>query len=324
MKAIRYAAYGPPEAVVELREVDPPPVGDDDVLVRVRAAAVNPGDWHFVRGLPYVMRAVSGLRRPKFDGLGMDLAGQVEATGRNVTRLKPGDEVFGHFRGAFAEYVAVPQDKVLLEKPAGSTYEQAAAVPLAALTAYEALATRGEVKPGQKVLVVGAAGGVGTFAVQIAKALGAEVTGVCSGGKAELVASLGADEVIDYTRQDFARYPGRYDVILDNVGDRRLADYRRALAPTGAYVPNGGSGGGSLLGPTGRILRVLVTKPFVRQRLVNFVTAADRDTLAAVRGLVEAGQVVPVVSRTYRLDQVPEAIAHVEQGHATGKVVVTL
>ncbi|MEU5863162.1 NAD(P)-dependent alcohol dehydrogenase [Nonomuraea sp. NPDC047529] len=324
MKAIRYAAYGPPDTVIELREVDPPAVGDDDVLVRVRAAAVNPGDWHYVRGLPYVMRAVSGLRRPRFGGLGMDLAGQVEATGRNVTRLKIGDEVFGHCQGAFAEYVAVPQDKALLTKPAGTTYEQAAAVPSAALTAYEALATRGEVKPGQKVLVIGAAGGVGTFAVQIAKALGAEVTGVCSGGKAELVASLGADEIIDYTRQDFAHHTGRYDLILDNVGDRPLSDCLRVLTRTGTYIPNSGSGGGAFLGPSGRILRVLAAKPFVRQRLVNFVTAEDRDALATVRGLVEAGEVVPVVSRTYRLDEVPQAIAHVEQGHATGKVVVTL
>ncbi|PZG21639.1 NAD(P)-dependent alcohol dehydrogenase [Nonomuraea aridisoli] len=319
MKAIRYEAYGPPD-VLRLTDVPKPEVGDDEVLVRVRAAAVNPGDLFLMRGTPYVLRAVAGLTRPKVHGLGNDLAGEVEAVGGTVTRFRPGDEVYGCVRGAFAEYVTVRETGPLTRKPAGLTYEQAAAVPTSGMTALRAL--RDEAGAGRRVLVNGAAGGIGTFAVQLARAYGAEVTGVCGPGGAALVRSLGAD-VVDYTKEDFSRTGRRYDLILDNVGNRSLADCRRALAPEGVLIPNSGSGG-RWFGPMGRIITVKLLNPFVRQRFATFVTrenAADLDTL---RDLLESGKITPVIDRIHPLAETAEAVAYAERGHAHGKVVITV
>ncbi|GAA2214971.1 NAD(P)-dependent alcohol dehydrogenase [Nonomuraea monospora] len=322
MKAIRYHAYGPPD-VISLEETAKPDLADDGVLVRVRAASVNPGDWHLLRGDPYIFRAVSGLTRPKAHGLGADLAGIVEAVGKDVSRFAPGDEVYGCAPGSFAEYVAVPESGPLSGKPAGFTFEQAAAVPTSAQTALQALRDKGRLAPGQRVLVNGAAGGIGTFAVQLAKAFGAEVTGVCGGGNVELVRSLGADHVIDYTKEDFTRTGHRYDVVLDNVGNRRVADCRRILTPTGTYLHNSGSGG-RWVGVIGRIVGLSVLNLFVRHRLPTFVTHENADDLAVLRELAEAGKLTPVIERTHPLSEVPEAIAHVERGHAKGKVVITV
>ncbi|MGW4800482.1 NAD(P)-dependent alcohol dehydrogenase [Nonomuraea sp. NPDC004297] len=322
MKAIRYYAYGPPE-VISLEESGRPEPGDDGVLVRVRAASVNPGDWHLLRGNPYVFRAVAGLTRPKAHGLGADFAGVVEAVGKEVTRFAPGDEVYGCAPGSFAEYVTVPENGPVTGKPAGLTFEQAAAVPTSALTALQALRDKGRLARGQKVLVNGAAGGIGTFAVQLAKAYGAEVTGVCSGGNVELVRSIGADDVIDYTRQDFTRTGRRYDVVLDNVGNRSVADCRRLLTPDGTYLHNSGSGG-RWFGPMGRIIRLNALNLVVRHALPSFVTRENAADLVTLRELIEAGRLAPVVGRTHPLSEVPEAIAHVERGHARGKVVIAL
>jgi NADPH:quinone reductase-like Zn-dependent oxidoreductase len=328
MKAIRYHTYGSPD-VLTLQDVALPVVGDDDVLVRVRAASVNPLDWHFMRGVPQAMRVTAGLRRPRGHGLGADLAGHVEAVGRNVSRLKPGDEVSGCYDvtstgiGTLAEYAAVSQELAVLRKPAGLTFGEAASVPMAALTALQGLRDKGRLRPGQRVLINGAAGGVGTFAVQLAKALGAEVTGVCSGGNVELVRSLGADEVIDYAKEDFVRDGRRYDVILDNAGSRSLAECRRVLAPTGIYLANSGSGRG-WLGPLGRAVKVSVLSPFVRQTLLTFLVRSKQEDLAFVHELIEAGKVTPVIDRTYPLSEAAEAIRHLEEGHAKGKIVITL
>ncbi|WP_345152233.1 NAD(P)-dependent alcohol dehydrogenase [Nonomuraea rubra] len=322
MKAIRYYAYGSPD-VIELEETAKPEPGDDGVLVRVRAAAVNPGDWHLLRGSPYLFRAVAGPIRPKAHGLGADLAGVVEAVGKGVSRFAPGDEVYGCAPGAFAEYVVVPETSPLAGKPAGLTFEQAAAVPTSALTALQALRDRARLKPGQRVLINGAAGGIGTFAVQLAKAYGAEVTGVCGSANVDLVRSIGADHVIDYTREDFTRTGRHYDVVLDNVGNRSVADCRRLLTPAGTYLHNSGAGG-RWLGPMGRIIKLNVLNLFVRHTLPSFVTRENADDLDTLRELIEAGKLSPVVSRTHPLSEVPEAIAHVERGHAKGKVVITV
>ncbi|MFB4277266.1 NAD(P)-dependent alcohol dehydrogenase [Nonomuraea sp. MTCD27] len=323
MKAIRYHAYGPPE-VIELQDVGKPTAGDGHVLIRVRAASVNPGDWHLLRGSPYIFRAMAGLTRPKAHGLGADFAGEVEAVGKDVTAFQPGDEVYGCAPGAFAEYVTVPEGGPVARKPAGLTFEQAAAVPTSALTALQALRDKGRLKAGQKVLVNGASGGIGTFAVQLAKAYGAEVTGVCGSGNVELVRSLGADNVVDYTKEDFTRTGRRYDLVLDNVGNRSLTDCRRVLTPDGAYIPNGGSGGGRVFGVIGRIIRVKATSAFVRHRLLTFMTSENAADLDTLRELVEAGGLTPVIDRVHPLSEVPEAIGHVERGHARGKVVITV
>ena len=323
MKAITYHRYGPPE-VLELQDVDEPAVGDHDVLVRVRAASANPRDWHFMRGEPYFMRLQAGLRTPKNSLLGSDVAGQVEAVGRNVTRFRPGDEVVADVvQGGFAEYACVPEDLAVL-KPANLTFEQAAAVPLAALTALQGLRDVGKVQPGQKVLIVGAAGGVGTFAVQIAKWLGAEVTGVCSTSKVDMVRSIGADHVVDYTREDFTKDGGRYDVVFQLAGTRSPSDCRRALAPKGTLVLSSGESNGRWIGPVSRILAGIALSPFVSQRLVPFVAKRSGEDLQLVMGLIESGEVSPVLDRSYALSEVPEAIRHLEVGHARGKVVVTV
>ena len=327
MKAIRYDRYGPPQ-VLKLRDVDMPAVGDDEVLIRVRAASVNPLDWHFMRGAPYLVRMVAGLSRPRASAsrLGADMAGVVEAVGKNVTGFRPGDEVFGgrDDRGTLAEYISIRQDGAVLAKPATLTFEQAAAVPVAAVTALQALCDKGRIQPGHKVLVNGASGGVGTFAVQIAKALGAKVTGVCSTANVEMVASIGADHVVDYTREDFTRAERRYDLLIDIAGNRSLAETRRVLAPKGALVLVGGPNKGRWIGPFGRTIRMLLQSPAVSQRMVSFLAHQNRDDLAVLRELLDAGKVTPVIDRAYRLNQVAEAVRYLETGHARGKVVITV
>ena len=327
MKAVRYHRYGGPD-VLELQEVAMPAAGDGELLVRVRAASVNPLDWHFMRGAPYLVRMMAGLSRPKPSAsrLGADMAGTVEAVGQNVTGFQPGDEVFGGLeeRGTLAEYISVRADAVVLQKPAGLTFEQAAAVPVAAFTALQALRDKGRVQPGQKVLVNGASGGVGTFAVQIAKALGAEVTGVCSTANVGMVASIGADHVVDYTREDFTRAERRYDLLIDIAGNRSLAETRRVLAPKGALVLVGGPNKGRWIGPFGRTIRMLMQSPAVSQRMVSFLAHQTRDDLAVLRELLDAGKVTPVIDRAYRLNQVAEAVRYLETGHARGKVVITV
>ena len=327
MKAVRYHRYGGPD-VLELQEVAMPAAGDGELLVRVRAASVNPLDWHFMRGAPYLVRAMAGLSRPKPSAsrLGADMAGTVEAVGQNVTGFQPGDEVFGGLeeRGTLAEYISVRADAVVLQKPAGLTFEQAAAVPVAAFTALQALRDKGRVQSGQKVLINGASGGVGTFAVQIAKALGAEVTGVCSTANVGMVASIGADQVVDYTREDFTRAERRYDLLIDIAGSRSLAETRRVLVPKGVLVVVGGPNKGRWIGPFGRTIRMLMQSPAVSQRMVSFLAHQNRDDLAVLRELLDAGKVTPVIDRTYRLNQVAEAVRYLETGHARGKVVITV
>ncbi|WP_327585083.1 NAD(P)-dependent alcohol dehydrogenase [Nonomuraea sp. NBC_00507] len=322
MKAIRFYAYGPP-SVLTLQDTGLPAVGDDDVLVRVRAAAVNAGDWHFMRGAPYIFRAVAGLTRPKANGLGADFAGHVEAVGANVTALQPGDEVFGCGKGTLAEYVSVRQDAAVLRKPANLTFEQAAAVPTAAVTALLGLRDVGRVQPGHRVLVNGAAGGVGTFAVQIAKALGAEVTAVCSTGNVEMVRSIGADHVLDYTKEDFTRGGRRYDLILDNVGNHPLSAIRRVLTTRGTFIPISGSGG-RWVGPINRIIGGKLMFLFGGQRLVNYMARPSKDTLTALHDLLDDKKITPVIDRTYALNEAAEAIRYLEEGHARGKVVITV
>jgi NADPH:quinone reductase-like Zn-dependent oxidoreductase len=323
MKAITYHRYGAPE-VLQFQEVDDPVVGDDEVLVRVRAASANPRDWHFMRGLPAFMRLQFGLRGPRYGGLGSDIAGQVEAVGRNVTGFRPGDDVVADvLTGGFAEYVAVAEDKVA-PKPANLTFEQAAAVPLAAVTALQGLRDHGRVQPGQQVLVIGAAGGVGTFAVQLAKWLGAEVTGVCATGKADLVRSLGADHVVDYTKEDVTRGDRRYDVVFQLAGTQSPSDLRRVLTPRGTLLLSSGESDGRLIGPVDRIIKALLLAPFVRQRLVPFEAKQSSEDLQLITTLIEAGKITPVIDRTYPLSDTPEAIRYLEQGHARGKVVITV
>jgi NADPH:quinone reductase-like Zn-dependent oxidoreductase len=322
MQAITYHQYGPPD-VLELETVELPALGDDEVLVRVRAASVNPRDWHYLRGLPYIMRPV-GLRIPRDGGLGSDLAGQVEAVGRAVTRFRPGDEVYAFvLAGGFAEYARVPEN-VLGPKPASLSFEQAAAVPLAALTALQGLRDHGRVQPGQRVLIVGASGGVGTFAVQLAKLFGAEVTGVCSTRNLELVRSLGADDVIDYTREDFAGNGRRYDLVFQLAGTRSPGAIRRALTPKGRLILSSGESSGRWVGPMDRIVKAAALSPFVPQTLAPFEAKQSRDDLQVLKDLIEAGKLTPVIDRTYPLRETPEALRYLEQGHARGKVVITV
>jgi len=321
MKAIVYTKYGPPD-VLELQEMDKPVVKDDEVLVRVRAAFVNPLDWHFMRGTPYFVRIMTGLRKPKDKRLGVDVAGQVEAVGRNVTQFKPGDEVFGSCRGAFAEY-ACTSESALVMKPDNVTFEQAASVPVAAFTALQGLRDKGQIQTGQKVLINGAAGGVGTFAVQIAKSFAADVTGVCSTRNVDMVRSLGADRVIDYTQEDFTKSGQRYDLFFDSVGNHSLLACRRVLNPKGIYIVVGGPDG-RWLGPLARSITALVLSPFVSQKLVMFLARRSKEDLTIMHELMAAGKVTPVIDKRYRLSEVPEAIRYLEEGHARGKVVITL
>ena len=322
MKAIVQERYGTAD-VLELEDIEEPVVGSSDVLLRVQAASVFIGDWHIMTGLPYMIRMASGLRGPKVHVRGQDVAGRVEAVGKDVTRFQPGDEVFGTCDGSFAEYATARTDKVA-PKPANLTFEQAATVPTTGSTALQALRDVGKVQPGQKVLIIGAAGGVGSFAVQIAKAFGAHVTGVCSTTKVDLVRSIGADDVIDYTRDDFAETGQRYDLILDIAGNRSVSHLRRALAPRGTLVIVGGEGGGRWFGGIDRQLRALLLSPLVSQKLGTFIAKPKGEDLVVLKELIEAGKVTPVIDTTYPLSEVPEAIRHLEEGHAQGKVVITV
>jgi len=322
MKAIVKYNYGAPIDVLELKEIDKPIVKDDDVLVRVRAATLHAGDWGLVRGVPYLMRPAIGLLKPRNNVAGTDMAGQVEAVGKNVKQFQPGDEVFGTCNGACAEYACAGEDKFVL-KPASSTFEQAAAVPTSGFAALHGLRNSGKIQPGQKVLIVGASGGVGTFAVQIAKTYGAKVTGVCSTRNADMVRSIGADHVIDYTQEDFTKSAERYDLIIDIAGNRPLSDLRRALTAKGTLVLAGGRGGPWLLG-MGRTFRGLMWSPFLSQSMRFFISFPNNEDLVVLKELLESGKVTPVIDRTYPLSETPEALAYVEEGHTQGKTAITV
>jgi NADPH:quinone reductase-like Zn-dependent oxidoreductase len=322
MKATVYYNYGSPE-VLKCEEIEKPTAGDNEVLVKVRAASVNPYDWHFMRGMPYFVRIPAGLRKPKDKRLGTDVAGAVKAVGRNVTQFKPGDEVFGLCRGALAEY-ACTSESALAIKPDNVTFEQAACVPLAALTALQSLRDEGKIQPGQKVLINGAAGGVGTFAVQIAKSYGADVTGVCSTRNMDMVRSIGATRVIDYTQEDFTKSGQRYDLILDTVGNHSLLACRRVLNPKGIYIMVGGPTGRWMISLLARLAAALVLSQVVSQRLVMVLAKPGQEDLTIMRELMESRKVTPVIDRSYTLSEVPEAIRYLEEGHARGKVVITV
>jgi NADPH:quinone reductase-like Zn-dependent oxidoreductase len=319
MQAIVQDSYGSTE-VLEARDIDKPEIGDNDVLVHVRAASIHVGDWILMTGSPFVMRFATGLRKPKNPVPGTDVAGTVEAVGKNVTLLRPGDDVFGWCAGAFAEYARANQDQ-FIKKPANLTFEQAAAVGVSASTALQLLRDDGRVQPGQKVLINGASGGVGTFAVQIAKAFGAEVTGVCSTKNIDMVRSIGADHVIDYTREDFTTGDERYDLILDNVGNHPMARIRRLLTPRGTLISNGGGHSG---GKLSRTVRTMLASMFVEQQASPTVKTQNHDDLVALKGLVEAEKVTPVIDRTYPLAEAAEAIGRVAAGHARGTVVIAV
>src|SRR5213080_3886402 len=325
MKAIVYCDYG--LLNLKLQEIEKPTPADDQLLVRVHAASVNPLDWHFIEGTPYIGRFLFGFgpRKPKETRLGVDFAGTVEAVGKNVTKFKPGDEVFGGRTGAFAEYVCVREARAVATKPASVTFEQAASVPIAGITALQGLRDKGKVQPGQKVLINGASGGVGTFAVQIAKSMGADVTGVCSTKNLDMVRSLGADHVIDYTKEDFTKGDQHYDVILDNVANHSLSECRRVLNPDGKYVLIGGGGvnEGRWLGPgLTHALNAMFLSKFVSQKMGMMLAELNQKDLTALADLMQSGKVTPVIDRTYTLSELPQAIEYLEQGHARGKVVV--
>ena len=320
MKAIVYTKYGSPD-VLELKEVEKPTPKENEVLIKVRAASVNPLDWHYLRGKPLFMRLMgAGLLKPKNKILGVDIAGRVETVGRNVKQLHPGDEVFGgsEFLGGFAEYVCVSENKLAL-KPANITFEEAAAVPIAAVTALQGLRDKGQIQQGQKVLINGAGGGVGTFAVQIAKSFGAEVTGVCSTSKVEIVRSIGADRVIDYTQEDFTKNGQRYNLIIDAAAYRSILDQKRALSSEGIYVMVGGS--------MARMFQVLFLQPWISmtgsKKIGVMLANINKKDLVFMKELLEAGKVVPVIDRRYPLSEVAEAIRYLEEGHARGQVVIT-
>ena len=323
MKAIVQDEYGSPE-VLRVGEIDRPKVGDGEVLIRVHAAGVDPGVWHLMAGLPYFLRLMGyGLRAPKTRVPGNDFSGRVETVGKEVTQFQPGDDVFGLCKGCFAEYACAREDKIV-PKPSNLTFEQAAAVPTSALTALQALRDKGEVAAGQRVLIIGASGGVGSFAVQLAKVFGAEVTGVCSTPKMDLVRSIGADHVVDYTREDIAQTGERYDVILDTAGNRSLAHLRRALTRKGTLVIVGGEEGGRWLAGADRQLRAALLSPLVSQSLRPFMAVGRQEDLEFLKGLVESGEIKPVVDRTYPLAEAPEAIRYLMGGHARGKLVLTV
>ena len=322
MKAIVQDVYGSPD-VLQLREIEKPAIGGDEVLVRVSAAGVDQGVWHLMAGRPYLVRVAGvGLRAPKNPIRGLDVAGVVEAVGEQVTRLRPGDEVFGVCRGSFAEYACAPAHRLVL-KPANISFVQAAAVPVSGCTALQAVRDRAKVQSGQRVLVIGAGGGVGTFAVQLAKLFGAAVTGVCSTSKVELVGSIGADRVVDYTREDFAG-GDRYDAILDTAGNRSLSQLRRALTPDGTLIIVGGEGGGRWLGGFDRQLRAQVLSVFGHHKMGTWISTQPRGDLEALRELLEAGKVTPVVDRTFPLNEVADAIRYLRDGRARGKVVIAV
>lgn len=325
MKAIVQNVYGAPETL-ELVDIERPVVGDGDVLLRVHAASVNPLDWHTVRGEPYVMRMGTGLRKPKKAAvMGVDFAGTVESVGANVTQFKAGDEVFGGRSAAFAEYMSLPQDRAMVLKPARVTFGQAASVPVAAVTALQGLRDRGHIQAGQKVLINGASGGVGTFAVQIAKSFGAEVTAVCSTRNVDMVRGIGAGTVIDYTKEDFTRSEQRYDLILDIAGTRSWSECKRVLAPKATFVVVGGPSTNRLLGPLTHTAAIGLASIGASRKVVPFFLAnLTKQDLAFLQGLLETGKLRPVIDRTYPLSETSEAIGYVEAGHARGKVVITI
>ena len=323
MRAAVREAFGSPD-VVEVRDVEKPAPTDDEVLVRVRATSVNPADWYDVTGRPYVARPMTGLRGPKSERLGVDYAGTVEAVGTNVTEFEPGDDVFGGRNGAFAEYVVVKADRAIVSKPENVSFEQAAAVPIAALTALQGLRDKGKLEPGESVLINGASGGVGTFAVQIAKALGAEVTAVCSTGNVEQARSLGADQVVDYTREDCTRGDRRYDLLLDIAGSWTWSDCRRILRRDGRLVVAGAPKGNRLLGPIGHVAKLRLASILSWRRVVFFIAKFNKPDLETLRDLVASGRMTPVVDRRYDLSEISDALRYLGEGHARGKVVVTV
>ena len=326
MKAIVYCDYG--LANLKVEDIEKPVPTDEQVLVRVRAVSVNPYDWHFVEGTPKVMRAMGvGLRKPKDTRLGVDFAGTVEAVGKNVTKFKPGDEVFGGRGGAFAEYVCPRESRAIALKPSSLTFDQAASINIAGITALQGVRDKGRVEGGQNVLINGASGGVGTFAVQIAKSLGADVTGVCSTRNVDLVRSLGADRVIDYTKEDFTKGDQRYDVIIDNVANHSLSEFRRVLTPKGKYVMIGGGSANEqgFFGILMRPLQAMVYSKFISQEMGMMMADTSQKDLNVLADMMQSGKVKPVIDRTYEsLSQIPEAIRYVEEGHARGKVVITV
>jgi len=322
MKAIVYRCYGAPD-VLAYEDIDKPIPADKEVLVKIHAASVNPLDWHYMRGSPSLMRLMSGVGKPNEIRMGVDFAGTIEAVGKNVTRFKVGDEVFGGKNGAFAEYIALGEDRALALKPVNMTFEQAAAVPIAAITALQALRDKGQLQPGQTVLINGASGGVGTFAVQIARYYGAEVTGVCSARNAEMVAALGAHHVIDYTREDFTRSGKRYDLIIDNVGNHGLLKIREALNPGGTLVMIGGPSDGFLT-PLANPVKALLLSPFVSQNFAMFVAQLTGEDLEVLAELMHSGDMVPVIDRHYPLNDVASAIRYSEEGHARGKILISM
>ena len=328
MKAAVYRKYGPPD-VVQIEDVQKPVPKDKEVLVEVRAASVNPLDWKVMSGGPYIIRALLGLGKPKIRRPGVDVAGRVESVGRNVTQFKPGDEVFGTCRGAFAEYVCSSESgavmkSVLVAKPENVTFEQAASAPIAALTALQGLRDEGQIQTGQRVLINGAAGGVGTFAVQIAKSFGAEVTGVCSTRNVDMVRSIGADHVIDYTQEDFTKSGQRYDLFFDCVGNHPLLARRRVLVPKGRLIMVGAPDTARLTGLLARLIGALVLSRFVSQKLVPFLAKSNKEDLSTIRELLATGKVTPVIDKRYRLSEVPEALWYLKEGHARGKVVMSV
>jgi NADPH:quinone reductase-like Zn-dependent oxidoreductase len=323
MKAIVYRCYGSPD-VLKLEEMQKPTPAPDELLVRVHAASVNPLDWHYMTGSPYIMRLGAGLGAPKDPRMGVDFAGTVEAVGQSVTHFKPGDEVFGGRDGAFGEYVTVREARAVALKPSNMSFEQAAAVPIAGVTALQALRDHARVHAGQKVLINGASGGVGTFAVQIAKSFGAEVTGVCSTRNLDMVRSIGADHVIDYTREDFTRGTQRYDVIVDNVGTHSVSEYERVLNPKGVYVMVGSTTPGNWFGWLELPLATKLLSPFTSQKLGMMLADLNQQDLNVLGGLMQSGKLTPVIDRSYKLSEVPAAIRYLQAGHARGKVVITV
>jgi len=321
MKAVVHCEYGPPQ-VLKVEAVERPACTDDQILVKVKAAAVNPLDWHFIRGTPYLMRMQAGMRYPKDIRVGVDFSGTVESVGKNVTRFQPGDDVFGGRDGAFAEYVCVSAERSVTRKPPNLSFAQAAAIPIAGVTALQGLRDRAQVQAGQKVLVNGASGGVGTFTVQIAKAMGAEVTGVCSTRNLEMVRSLGADHVIDYTKEDFTAGNVKYDLIIDNVGSHGFGEYRRAMTDDATLVIVGGPNEGKWLGPMTVIARAPIYSKFVSQKFEFFLAQVTPADLEFLSGLLASGALKPVIDKTYKFSEAPEAMRYLETGRARGKVVI--
>jgi len=323
MKAARFHCYGGPE-VVKVEDAAKPVPADDEVLVRVHTAGLNPLDWHYMRGVPYLMRLSSGFGRPKVDSLGVDFSGMVEAVGKDVTRFRPGDLVFGGVSGALAEYVTVRESRNIFPKPERLSFEEAGGVAVAAVTALQGLRDKGALQPGQKVLINGASGGVGTYAVQIAKALGAEVTGVCSTRNVQLVHSIGADRVVDYTKEDFTEKSERYDLVLDMVGNHSYGKIRRVLEPDGRYVIVGANSDGRWLGGMTAALKTMAASPFVKQKGTFFVAQLKPEDMALLAQMMADGRVTPVVDRVYPLAEAAEAMEYLETGRARGKVIVSV